>query len=233
MRRALYRPAMRFASIDTWLFDLDNTLYPPSAALFPRIDVKMGQFIQKLLGVDAEQARRVQKAFWASHGTTLRGLMDNHGVEPSEFLDYVHDIDMGTVEPDQRLVAAMARLPGRKLIFTNADTTYATRVLARLGLAGAFEAIHCIHGMDYQPKPDPRAYDMLVERYAIDPTRALFVEDMARNLAPAKALGMTTVWVDNGSERGGDGASHDYIDLTITDVSAWLDSLTFPARVAA
>ncbi len=224
---------MDLSHIDTWLFDLDNTLYPPSAGLFPRIDVKMGQFIQRLLGVDAGEARRVQKAFWASHGTTLRGLMDEHAVQPGHFLDYVHDIDMETVAPDARMVTAMARLPGRKLIFTNADTAYAERVLVRLGLSGAFEAIHCIHGMDYRPKPDPAAYAMLVERYAINPTRALFVEDMARNLQPAKALGMTTVWVNNGSERGGADASPDYIDIEIEDVGTWLDGLRLPLAVAA
>ncbi len=224
---------MTLDHIDTWLFDLDNTLYPPATGLFPKIDVKMGEFIQRLLGVDAVEARRVQKDFFHAHGTTLRGLMNEHGVEPAGFLDYVHDIDMSDVEPDARLVAAMARLPGRKLIFTNADTDYATRVLARLGLGGAFEAIHCIHGMDYQPKPDARAYTALIERYGIDPHRALFVEDMARNLEPAKALGMTTVWVDNGSERGGHGASPDYIDIEIADVGAWLDGLTFGARAAA
>ena len=232
-RAASTAATMDLAHIDTWLFDLDNTLYPPSAGLFAHIDVKMGQFIQRLLGVDPVEARRVQKRFFHEHGTTLRGLMNEHGVEPGEFLDYVHDIDMDTLGPDLRLVRAMERLPGRKLIFTNADTAYAQRVLARLGLGDAFGAIHCIHGMDYRPKPDPVAYAILIERYGIDPTRALFVEDMARNLEPAKALGMTTVWVDNGSESGGHGACADYIDLRIADTSAWLDSLTFGARAVA
>jgi putative hydrolase of the HAD superfamily len=224
---------MHLDHIDTWLFDLDNTLYPPSAGLFAHIDVKMRAFIQRLLGVDPVEARRVQKQFFHDHGTTLRGLMNEHGVEPSAFLDYVHDIDMSAVAPDTRLVEAMARLPGRKLVFTNADTAYAERVLERLGLGGAFEAIHCIHGMDYWPKPDRRAYEALTQRYRIDPARALFVEDMARNLKPAKALGMTTVWVNNGSERGGHDASRDYIDIEIADVGTWLQTLTLPARVAA
>ena len=224
---------MDLAHIDTWLFDLDNTLYPPSAGLFAHIDVKMGLFIQRLLGVDPPEARRVQKRFFHDHGTTLRGLMDEHGVAPDEFLDFVHDIDMSGVGPDPQLVRALARLPGRKLIFTNADTAYAQRVLARLGLADGFEAIHCIHGMNYQPKPHPVAYTMLVERYGIDPTRALFVEDMARNLEPAKALGMTTVWVNNGSESGGYAARADYIDIEIADTSGWLDSLALGVRAVA
>ena len=223
---------MNLDHINTWLFDLDNTLYPPSAGLFAHIDVKMGAFIQRLLNVDSVEARRIQKDFFHEHGTTLRGLMNEHAVEPAHFLDDVHDIDMSALEADTRLVAAMARLPGRKLVFTNADTAYAARVLERLGLADAFEAIHCIHGMDYRPKPDPIAYHALIARHRIDPTRALFVEDMARNLAPAKALGMTTVWVNNGSEHGAHGAGN-YIDIEIDDVGAWLDSLRFDQRAAA
>ena len=232
--RAAYRiAAMDIARIDTWLFDLDNTLYPPSAGLFPRIDVRMGQFIERLLQCDAAEARRIQKGFFHAHGTTLRGLMNEHDVEPIEFLDYVHDIEMDTLAPDSRLIRAIERLPGRKIVFTNADTAYAERVLARIGLSHAFEAIHCIHGMEYRPKPEPVAYAGLVARHEIDPTRALFAEDMAQNLAPAKALGMATVWVDNGSERGGHGASPEFIDVTTHDLGAWLDELTFPVPASA
>lgn len=216
----------RFAHVDTWLFDLDNTLYPARANLFAQIDVKMAAYIDRLLGCGPEAARATQKAFFHAHGTTLRGLMDEHGVAPSEFLEFVHDIDVSVVEHDQRLVDAMARLPGRKLVFTNGDASYARRVLARLGLAAGFEAIHDIHAMDYRPKPDPHAYDGLVAAYAIDPARALFVEDMARNLLPAKALGMTTVWVNNGSERGGHEACASYIDHEIVDLTDWLHELT-------
>jgi len=220
---------MRLDHIDTWIFDLDNTLYPARANLFAQIDVQMGAFIERLLGCDAQHARQVQKGFFHEHGTTLRGLMNEHGVEPSEFLEFVHDIDVSVVEHDRRLVEAMARLRGRKLVFTNADARYAARVLSQLGLEAGFEAVHDIEAMDYWPKPDARAYAGLVERHRIDPARALFVEDMARNLEPAKAIGMTTVWVDNGSERGGHGASDNYIDLTIADVGEWLDSLTLEA----
>ncbi len=216
---------MRFDHIDTWIFDLDNTLYPARANLFAQIDVQMGVFIERLLGCDAVEARRVQKQFFHDQGTTLRGLMNEHGVEPRGFLDFVHDIDVSVVEHDQRLVDAMTRLPGRKLVFTNADQRYAARVLARLGLEAGFEAIHDIEAMAHWPKPDARAYAGLVERHRIDPMRALFVEDMARNLEPAKAIGMTTVWVDNGSERGGHGYSPAFVDLTIADVGEWLDGI--------
>lgn len=214
-----------FAHIRTWIFDLDNTLYPASTDLFALIDVRMGQYIQDLLGVDAAEARRVQKAHFLEHGTTLAGLMRSHAIEPRQFLDYVHDIAMDRIAEDRRLVNAMARLPGRKLIFTNGDADYAARVLARIGLTDAFEAIHDIHACGYLPKPDPHSYASLLSVLAIDPATALFVEDMARNLAPAKALGMTTVWVDNGSESGDHGHLPHTIDHRIADVGEWLHTL--------
>ncbi len=210
------------AHVDAWIFDLDNTLYPARSNLFAQIDARMSLYIQRLLQVDAAAAHVVQKGFFHAHGMTLHGLMHEHGVDPVDFLGYVHDIDLGVVEPTPALVAAIARLPGRKLVFTNADTPYAQKVLDRLGLGTAFEAIHDIHATGYVPKPDAHAYDGLCAAYAIDPQRALFVEDMARNLKPAKAIGMTTVWVDNGSEQGPAAAVPDYIDYTIDDVGAWL-----------
>jgi putative hydrolase of the HAD superfamily len=213
------------AHIETWIFDLDNTLYPASVDLFAQIDVRMGAYIQKLLACDPVEARRVQKGFFHSHGTTLSGLMTEHGVPPSDFLDFVHDIDLTVIGEDRRLVETMARLPGRKLIFTNADATYAGRVLDRLGLGGSFEAIHDIHAAGYAPKPDPASYEAMCRALAVAPERALFVEDMARNLKPAKALGMTTVWVDNGSEWGGMGAEEDFIDYRIAEVGEWLEEI--------
>lgn len=216
---------MDLSRISTWIFDLDNTLYPSSANLFARIDERMGAYIAQLLACDRQEAYRVQKAFFHEHGTTLRGLMDNHGVDPHDFLNYVHDIEMDVLEQDARVNGGIARLPGRKLVFTNGDAPYAGRVLDRLGLGDAFEAIHDIHATDYIPKPDPRAYAGLCEAYGIDPATALFVEDMARNLKPAKAIGMTTVWVNNGSERGDHEACDSYIDIEINDVGAWLADL--------
>ena len=212
--------------IDAWLFDLDNTLYPARADLFALIDDKMGAFIQDLLGCDATEARRVQKDYFHNHGTTLSGLMATHGTDPYEFLDYVHDIELDRIDHDAALVASIARLPGRKLVFTNGDVTYAQRVLDKLGLGTSFEAIHDIHAMDYIPKPAPASYAALCDRWDIAPTSALFVEDMARNLAPAKALGMTTVWINNGSEQAGGAACPSYIDYEITDLGDWLHDVT-------
>ena len=211
--------------IDCWIFDLDNSLYPASADLFALIDIRMGEYIQRLLACDPVEARRVQKSYFHEHGTTLAGLMAGHGVAPRDFLDYVHDIDLARLTADPALVAAMDRLPGRKFVFTNGDEAYAARVLDKIGLANAFDGMHDIHAMDYVPKPDPRAYAALCSAHAIAPETALFVEDMARNLEPAKALGMTTVWVDNGSERGGHGADPAFIDYRIADIGLWLTEI--------
>ena len=215
----------RLGHIDTWIFDLDNTLYPARSNLFAQIDVKMGRYISDLLGVDAEAARVVQKNYFHSHGMTLRGLMDEHAVDPHHFLDFVHNIDVSVIEHDARLVESIAALPGRKLVFTNADIPYAARVLDRLGLAHAFEVIHDIHATGYLPKPDPRAYAGLCDAYGIDPARALFAEDMARNLPPAHAIGMTTVWINNGSEQGPGADLAAFIDFEISDLSDWLHAV--------
>ncbi len=211
--------------IDSWIFDLDNSLYPASANLFELIDIRMGEFIQKLLSCDPSEARRVQKQHFHEHGTTLAGLMASHGVDPNEFLDYVHDIDLARISADPALVRAIDSLPGRKFVFTNGSESYAARVLERLGLANLWDGLHDIHAMAYVPKPNPAAYSAMCERWKIDPTRALFVEDMARNLVPAKALGMTTVWVDNGSEQAGLGADPSFIDYRTHDIAAWLKAV--------
>jgi putative hydrolase of the HAD superfamily len=210
--------------IRTWIFDLDNTLYPASANLFAQIDARIGQYVQTLLSLDPEAAHRVQKQYFHAHGTTLAGLIADHGTDPHDYLGYVHDVDMTVLEQNAALVEALARLPGRKLVFTNGDVDYAGRVLEHLGMAGSFEAIHDIHATAYVPKPDPAAYAGLCQAYALDPAKCLFVEDMARNLLPAKTIGMTTVWIDNGSEQG-PGEDRSYIDYTIPDLGQWLEEI--------
>lgn len=212
----------RLRSIETWIFDLDNTLYPASCDLFAQIDRRMTGYIARLLDVDEATARRVQKEYFLGrHGTTLAGLMAEHAVDADLFLADVHDIEMDVLCHDAPLVAAIARLPGRKLVFTNGDAPYARRVLDRLGLADAFEAVHDIQAMGLVPKPAPSAYAGLCARWNVDPATALFADDMRRNLAPAKAIGMTTVWVDNGSEQAA-GDDRGFIDYTVRALAPWL-----------
>ncbi len=213
------------AHVESWIFDLDNSLYPASSNLFELIDQRMGEYIQHLLAVDAAEARRVQKGYFHAHGTTLSGLMAEHGVAPRDFLDFVHDIDLARLTADPTLVAALDRLPGRKFVFTNADESYAGRVLDRLGLANAFDGMHDIHAMDYVPKPHPTAYAAICARHGIDPARALFADDMVRNLAPAKAIGMITLWVDNGSEQGPDADPDGVVDHRAADIAFWLNEI--------
>lgn len=215
-----------FSHIDHWIFDLDNVLYPAECDLFALIDVKMGEFIQQALDCDAVEARTVQKRYFHDHGTTLAGLMHHHGTEPQAFLDFVHDIDMSRLAPAPDLHAAIRDLPGEKLVFTNGDRAYAERVLDHRGLGETFGQIHDVLATGLIPKPEKAAYDSLVSTTGINPERALFVEDMARNLLPAKELGMTTIWVNTGSEWGARDHHPDFIDHEICDLESWITALT-------
>ena len=215
----------RFAHIRDWIFDLDNCLYPASTGLFALIDERMGAYIQRLLDCDPVEARRVQKSHFHEHGTTLAGLMKEHDVDPKEFLADVHDIALDRVQCDDRLGRLLLRLPGRRFVFTNGDAPYARRVLARIGVEDHFDDLHDIHASSYRPKPDPYGYRLLCDRFRIDPAHALFADDIAQNLAPAKALGMTTVWVDNGSERGDHGYDDSLVDERVTDIGDWLEMI--------
>ena len=219
------RVAFAFSHVRDWIFDLDNCLYPASTGLFELIDERMGAYIQRLLACDPREARRVQKAHFHEHGTTLAGLMKTHAVDPLHFLDDVHAIPLDRVSGDERLAAALALLPGRRLVFTNGDAPYAHRVLDAIGVRSHFADVHDIHSSELRPKPDPHGYALLCKRFAIDPAHALLVDDMAANLKPAKALGMTTVWVDNGSERGNHGADESFIDHRIGNVADWLETI--------
>ncbi len=214
----------RFSHIENWIFDLDNCLYPASSGLFDLIDERMGAYIQKLLSCDPVEARRVQKQHFHTHGTTLSGLMKEHGVDPHDFLESVHAIPLDRIQANERLGKSLDRLPGRKFVFTNGDASYAGRVLEAIGVKDRFDNLHDIHASSYRPKPDPHGYELLCSRFAIDPGTALLADDMAANLKPAKALGMTTIWVDNGSERGTHGVG-DFIDERIEDVSDWLERI--------
>ncbi|MDR3499047.1 MAG: pyrimidine 5'-nucleotidase [Parvibaculum sp.] len=191
-----------FEHVEHWVFDLDNTLYPPACDLFGRIDERMMAFIADFLGVDHAEAKRVQKDFYVEHGTTLAGLMAVHGLKPDRFLAYVHDIDVTAVDPNPALGAAIAALPGRKLIFTNGSVAHAENVVRRLGIADAFHDIHDIVTTGYAPKPRREAYERFVAASGIAPERAAMFEDIPRNLEVPHALGMKTVWVRPAGEAG-------------------------------
>lgn len=211
-------------AIDTWIFDLDNTLYPAACNLFAQIDDRMGAFISDTLGLDRGEARTLQKQYYYEHGTTLSGLMKHHGVAPDDYLEFVHDIDVSPVPPSPALDAALAELPGRKLVFTNGSVAHADRILDRLGVSAHFEAVFDIAAADFVPKPHPDAYQKFIMRHGIDAEKAVFFEDTAINLRPARDVGMTTVWVRHDGTRHPDTTEHidhqtdDLLSFLITDV---------------
>lgn len=207
-----------------WVFDLDNTLYPEKCNLFMQVDQKIGEYVQNFLRLDPEEARKVQKRYLLEHGTTLKGLMANHSVDPHHYLDHVHDIDFSPIVRNTALRDALTKLTGRKIVFTNADLTYATKVLERLGVADQFEAIFDIHEAALEPKPKADIYDKFVRKFDIDPTRAVMFEDMVRNLKPAHALGMATVWINTGSVWGQADYDEAFVHAETDELTNWLQA---------
>ena len=212
---------------ETWVFDLDNTLYSGVHGLFEQIDARMKAYLAQFLDIDEDEAHRVQKTYFRQYGTTLRGMMLNHDMAAKPYLDFVHDIDVSAIPPAPQLSDQLVRLTGRKVIFTNADMTHVERVLNRLDIADHFDDVFDIYGADFIPKPEPHVYDTLVERFAIDPERAVMVEDIARNLEPARALGMGTVWVKPITECAvsKEQPQGPYVDYETDDLVAWLSAL--------
>lgn len=211
--------------LEAWVFDLDNTLYPADGQLFRQIELRMRQFIADAFALSLDDAFALQKRYLREYGTTLRGLMLGHGMEPSEFLAYVHDIDCSVLEPAPRLAAALDCLPGRRIIFTNGTERHALNVLERLGLTGHFEAIFDIRSADYIPKPNADTYARMTAQHGIDPRRAAMFEDLARNLVPAAAAGMTTVLVHPPGlvpESGPDQPDLLHVHHMTDDLAGWL-----------
>jgi putative hydrolase of the HAD superfamily len=219
------RPRERLRRTEAWVFDLDNTLYPATVDLFAQIDVRMRGYIAAYLGLDLDSAFALQKQYFRDYGMSLRGLMDRHGMDPRPFLDHVHEIDLSVLDPIPGLDEALERLAGRKFVFTNASTEHAQRVLERLGITRHFEDVFDIVAADFRPKPEPETYRRLVDRHKIDPRASVMVEDLARNLIPAAALGMTTVWVRTRSEFGVIGSDGDHIDHVVDDLPVWLNDV--------
>lgn len=188
-------PRARFAHVDTWVFDLDNTLYPPHSDLWPKIDDRMTVFMCHLFGLDGLSTRALQKYYYQRHGTTLRGLIDDYGLDPKAFLDFVHDIDRSNIEPNLTLAGAIAALPGRRLILTNGSRDHALRTCERLGFADLFEDVFDIVAANLLPKPHAGAYTLFFEAHGVDPARAAMFEDIARNLVVPHERGMVTTLV--------------------------------------
>lgn len=214
-----------------WIFDLDNTLYPASCDLFTQIEKRMGLFVQQTLGVTLEEAKKVQKKYFREHGTTMRGMMTNHGVAAHDYMDFVHDIDFSVIKKDSLLQEALAALPGRRLIYTNASTKHAERTMEKLGIGHLFDDIFDIERSLFEPKPALSSYHGMMEALAVDPHQSVFFEDSAKNLVPAHDLGMLTVWVRTDTLWGQEGARDEkgqlkpYIHYETDNLPDWLSKI--------
>jgi len=187
--------ARGFGHVDTWIFDLDNTLYPHEARVWPQVDDRITLFIANHYGIDGLSARALQKYFYHRYGTTLKALMDEDGIDPYEFLDFAHDIDHSDIELNPLLGEAIEKLPGRKLILTNGSRKHAEAVAMKLGIYDHFEDVFDIAAADYVPKPERRAYEKFLTKHVVDPRKAAMFEDIAKNLVVPHELGMTTTLV--------------------------------------
>jgi putative hydrolase of the HAD superfamily len=230
-------PKRTFAHIDTWVFDLDNTLYPHHLNLWQQVDVRIRDFVASYLKVPTDEAFRIQKDYYRRYGTTMRGMMTEHGLNADDFLEYVHHIDHSPLEPNPAMGAAIERLPGRKLILTNGSRAHAGKVLERLGIGDHFEDVFDIIAAELEPKPARQTYMKFLRQHDVDPSRAAMFEDLARNLVTPHDLGMTTVLVVPDGTRNvvredweleGRGAA--YVDHITDDLTGFLATLVAAHR---
>lgn len=214
-----------FQGIRTWVFDLDNTLYPVTGRLLTHIDSHMGAFIASFLNVDLAEARRVQKAYFRQYGLTMRGLMLHHGLDPVRYFEQMRPMDLTEVAPNPALADTIGRLAGRKIVYTNASVRHAEMVLGRLGMGEIFDAVFDIAAAGYIPKPALESYRSLCASLDIDPGSAVMIDDIARNLEPAAEIGITTVWMRTSAEWAREIDCGDHIDHVITDLAGWLEGI--------
>jgi putative hydrolase of the HAD superfamily len=222
-----------FTHVDTWVFDLDNTLYPHHVNLWQQVDARIGEFVSAWLKVSADEARQIQKDYYRRYGTTMRGMMTEHGVRADDYLAYVHQIDHSPLQPNPEMGAAIAKLPGRKLILTNGSTDHAAKVLERLGIGSHFEAVFDIIAAGLEPKPAPQTYQKFLGDHGVNPAASAMFEDLARNLVVPHRLGMVTVLVTPDGveevvredwELEGRGADH--VDHVTDDLTGFLQRLS-------
>jgi putative hydrolase of the HAD superfamily len=212
--------AASFAHVRAWVFDLDNTLYPPSARLFDQIEVRMTDFVMQALNIPRDKANHLRDLYWKRYGTTLAGLMAEHDVDPGPYLTTVHDINLSHLAPDPLLATRIHALPGRKIVYTNGCEPYARRVLDARGLTGAFDAVYGVEHANFLPKPEQAAFEAVFALDGLSPTQGAMFEDDPRNLAAPHAMGMRTVHV------APDPLPQDHIHHHTTDLSAFLSHLT-------
>ena len=207
------------------LLDLDGTVYQDLESVFGQVSKLMTKYISEKLNVDLKKAKELQTNYFYKYNTSLNGLMIHHDIPPKEFLKYVHDIDLSFMKKDIVLRTELEKLNMRKLIFTNGSTDHAKNVLSHLGIDDLFENIFDITDAEYQPKPEPKAFDLMTKKFDLDPSETIYVEDIAKNLSIGKKRGCTTVWLINNEEWGKMESDKDYIDYKIENLSLFLKEL--------
>lgn len=218
--------SLNLNKINSWIFDLDNTLYHPSLKIFEEIDSRMQKFISLRLGISLKKAWMLQKEYFRKYGATLKGLMKFHQIDPKQFLDYVQKIDLEKIKVNPELKSALAKLNGTKIVYTNSTKNYANRILKRLGLKKSFDGIFDIIDANYIPKPSYRSYKMLLKNFNLIPEESIIFEDLPQNLVPASKLGMRTVWVKNEETQN---LRNNYalsINFTTKNLTKWIQKLT-------
>ena len=223
----MLKPAKGFQAdaYDGWIFDLDNTIYPAASRLFDQVSQRMTLFIQDRFNLDHDAAFARQKDLFRRYGTTASGLMHEHGIEPRDFMDFVHAIDLDGFHPDAELDAAIGALPGRKVIFTNGTHDHASRILGAMKLEHHFEGIYDIFDANHRPKPEPAIYHEVVERFGINASSAVMIEDMAVNLVPAAEMGVTTVLLEHNLDWNNPALTADHIDFIASDLKSFLRNM--------
>ena len=213
--------------INTWVFDLDNTLYSADSGIFQQVHVLMGEFVSKHLNIDIKEAKEIQRKYYKQHGTTLRGMMDNHVVDPDYFLSEVHKLDYSIIGPNINLNEELKILEGRKIIYTNANLQHTVDVLEKLQLTNMFTDIFDIKKANYIPKPEISPYNQFIKDFNIDPESTIMFDDIAKNLVPAKNVGFTSVWIDAGYENFSDdiASSKKYLDYETKNISNFLNQV--------
>ena len=224
-----HRPKRDFGHVDTWVFDLDNTLYPREINLWQQVDTRIRDYVAQFLKVPTEEAFRIQKDYYQRYGTTMRGMMTEHGVSANDYLAYVHAIDHSALQPNPALGAAIEALPGRKLILTNGTVDHAHAILRRLEIHHHFEDVFDIIAAELEPKPSARTYQRFFDRHGITPTKAAMFEDLARNLEVPHREGMITVFVVPKTTHAVgrqdwefEGREASYVDYTTDDLTGFL-----------
>jgi putative hydrolase of the HAD superfamily len=232
MAFTMRREGCPLGAVETWIFDLDNTLYPASSRLFEQVQARMNEYICIRLSVTLDEAAALRRKYFQEHGTTMHGLMAVNRVDPHEFMAFVHDVDLSVVPANPDLLAALEGLSGRKLVYTNGSVPHAENLLKHLGVTHCFDDIFDIVASEFAPKPAMAPFRAFVDRYGVKPAGALMIEDMAKNLAPAAELGMTTAWVRTAVDWAAIASDADYIHYVVEDLAGFLGAAAALEREA-